>query len=103
MPHTLNNGNGTQKVDKFDALKSWLKLWQLYPAAGVLLLAGAWGADVQAAQTSIIKEQETIREDAKAIRDDLRYRYQKDDERWQRLTEKLNGIYEMLSDSGRNQ
>jgi hypothetical protein len=101
MPHTLNNG--TQKVDKFDALKSWLKLWQLYPAVGVVLLAGGWAANVQAAQDSIIKEQETIRDDAKAIRDDLRYRYQKDDERWQRLTEKLNGIYEILSDSGREE
>jgi hypothetical protein len=100
MPHTLNNG--TPKVDKFDALKSWLKLWQLYPAVGVVLLAGGWAANVQASQTSIIKEQESIKDEARTIRDDLKRRYEKDDERWQRLTEKLNGIYEMLSDNGRD-
>lgn len=90
-----------KRIDKFDALKQWLKLWQLYPAVLIVVAATAWCVNVQAAQTEIVKEQAELKEDAKSIKEDLRWRHQKDDERWENILNKVSEIHEMLSDGGR--
>lgn len=46
---------------------------------------------------------EEIKDDAKTIKEDLRYRQQKDDERWEKALQKINEIYELASEISRKQ
>jgi hypothetical protein len=98
MPNGDAMPNNGKKVDKFDALKQWLKIWQLYPAILVVAMAGGWAASMDASMGSNEKQIQEIKDDAKIIKDDLRWRHQKDDERWENLVKQISDIHQMLSD-----
>lgn len=100
MPNSLTPSKPDKK-SPFEQLKDWMKFWQVYPAIAIVFSAGVWATNVQAAQGHIRKEQTELKEDARAIKDDLRYQRQKDDERWERMMNKLGEIQEMLGGQGR--
>lgn len=85
-----------KKIKSLDQLKDWLKVWQLWPV--FLAIGGGvfWAARLDASQGTILKRQEAVEDAQKVINEDLRWRYQKDDERWEKLMLQLNTIYEIL-------